>query len=88
MGELGSSLMLWRGVGSEFQLSSSEDLGVPPVEWLGKRMLATELRGIFNALDVEMGAIPAGADPTVKGEVRTGALAAGSRMSIGWVVDM
>lgn len=58
LGELGSSLMLWRGVGSEFQLSSSEDLGVPPVEWLGKRMLATELRGIFNALDVEMGAIP------------------------------
>ena len=49
--------MLCRGVGREFQLSSREDLGVFPVECEGKRMLATEVRGIFNAL-VVMGAIP------------------------------
>lgn len=58
LGELGSSLMLWRGVGSEFQATSRDDLGVPPLEWLGKSMLATEVRGIFNALVVAMGAIP------------------------------
>lgn len=55
LGELGSSLILCRGVGRELLTVSRDDRGVE--EWLGRRMLATEVRGIFNAL-VAMGAIP------------------------------
>jgi hypothetical protein len=56
LGELGSSLILCRGVGRELKVKSKDERGVPE-EWLGRSMEATEVRGIFNAL-VAMGAIP------------------------------